>query len=270
MDNEQTGEMMNKNILLLFTLSLFLVSIANADIVRTTTGFIWTNITFDNRTLVDWDYYVSNDSYSPTTSGAVISNLERKNMFLVLKIVPTPAGSCFTNYENCPMTGFDTKINATYSRPTALESFWTGQIKYSSNWGGSVVDVSTCWNWWNDTSEDKRKAQQMNCPMIAIKVDDKAESCNIFFQTSSQSGATPNYVARLQGYATNYVDIDTKVSQPVLRFTQSVVAFQDITVNIWRILYLVMAIALILFDITMVIGVLPLGLRWIIKKVTGD
>jgi hypothetical protein len=251
-------------------LLLGLISIANADVVRTTTGYIWTNITFDNRTLVDWDFYVYNDSYSITGGSAVISNLERKNMFLVFKIIPTPAGNCFANYQNCPTTGFDTKINVSYSRPATMESFWTGDIKYTSNWGGGVVDVSSCWNWWNDTSPDKRDAQQMNCPTIAIKVDDKAEACNLLLQTSSPSGATPNYIARLEGYSSNYVDIDTKVSPPIVRFVQSVVDFEDISVSIWRIFYLALAIAIVLCDIVLVIGILPLGLRWVIKKVTGD
>jgi len=258
---------MNK-LIMSFIGILLILSLAKADVVKTTTGYIWTNITFDNRTLVDWDYYIPNATYCGTTCDrtVVASNLERNKFFLVFRVIPKPRLDCFDNYENCPFDGFDTKILVNYSRPAYVGLF----NKYTSNWGGAQVDILPCWNWWNTSDTLKQMAQQRVCPTVAIKVDKEAESCNIFWSKSSVNGATPNYIARLEGFSINYVDIDTQVSPPFMRFVNSLVIFQGITLDIWKIFYYTIAVILIIIDLVLVIGVFPLGLRWVVKKVTGD
>ena len=248
---------------------LLLLSVANADVVKTSTGFIWTNITFDNRTLLDWDFYIYNSSTcNPIYCGGdiVISNLESNEFFLIFKVIPSPADSCFYNYQSCPTTGFDTKILVNYSRPAYVGLF----DKYTSNWGSSQVDVSSCWNWWNNTDFDKREAQKRNCPLVAIKVDKKAEACNMFWQYNSPTGATPNYYAELIGYDVTYVDIDNKISPPIMAFLRSLTQFEGIVIDIWKVAYYTVAVILIIADLILVLGVFPLGLRWVIKKLTGD
>jgi hypothetical protein len=44
--------------------------------------------------------------------------------------------------------------------------------------------------------------------------------------------------------------------------------FMDISSTLWRILYYIVMIIFILIGLYFIFGVLPMGLKWIIKKVT--
>ena len=259
---------MKKNILLIMLMGIFLVPLfVSGDVVQTSTGFIWTNISFDNRTLIDWDFYIPNESICSTCDNTVVlSNLERKEVFAVFKIIPNPADSCFYNNTNCPSGNYDTNIGVNYSRPAYISSWWGGH-KYTSNWGGGVVDTSSCWNWWNSTDDELRNAQKRSCPTIVIKIDEEAEACNIFWQTDSPGSAFPDYTVRFLGFSSNEENIDNKISSPILGFMTALTGFMDVSVDIWKVGYYVFAIIMILAGLGLVIGVFPLGLRWVVKKI---
>jgi len=271
MDNNEGERMKRKILLLTVLLSCLAIPISlGYDVVPTSTGFLWENVTFDNRTLIDWDFYIYNSSNCPSCTARnyfIIRNYEGKSFYLAFQIIPSPTDSCFTNNQNCPASSYDTMIGLEYT----LDGYYGIFKRYGTRKGNISTDVTSCWNWWNTTDEDLRKIRQSYCPTAIIKVDKREEKVIIDMHRSSPTAlGFPDYTVRLLGFSQNRENIDNKISPPILGFMTALTGFMDVSVDIWKVGYYVFAILMIMIGLGLVIGVFPLGLRWVVKKVLSD
>jgi hypothetical protein len=236
---------------------------------KSSRGYIWENQTYDNRTLIDWDLIVHNTTDCPTCSiddTYWFDNNERFEYYIALQIIPAPNDDCFHNNENCDAT-YDKSVNISSQKWGYYGLFPTLIVKEDIK----VVDMTGCWNWWNETDENLQYSRQRNCPVVVYKIEEKDQELELTFQkTSTVALPYPNYYARFLGFSENRQNADTLLSSPIYSFITTLVGFEDIILDVWRIFYYTAAVVLVVYDIVMVIGVLPLGLRWVVKKLTGD
>jgi hypothetical protein len=83
--------------------------------------------------------------------------------------------------------------------------------------------------------------------------------------------ATPDAYMSFRGYGGTMVNMDDMLynRRGQALFT-AIKNYMEISVSLWTIIYYLVVIIYILIALFFILGVLPMGLRWIIKKITED
>jgi hypothetical protein len=169
------------------------------------------------------------------------------------------------------MSGFQTNMTFQANRIGTSLWGWAGLGGKQSN---HSVDVSKCWNWWNTTDKEVKNYQRSLCPITTVSFgtwDEGATFTPYWASLPSPSGtALPDAYMSFKGFGGVMINMDVVSPPSVQTLLTSVRSFMSISVTFWRIVYYMIMIVFILTGIFFVLGVLPMGLKWIIKKITED
>jgi len=186
----------------------------------------------------------------------ILNNPDKRQMFISMQLVPYPLDTCYNNWLDCNKSNYD----VTY------EVLFDGGIE--------EADVTSCWNWWSlggVWNEPLAEQNRTSCPIINIPFSPSIESYNITFNmTSSVAGkGKPSLMVRVFGFSTAYSD-KTATFSPTA--DSSVVALGDlltVNINIWKLIYYDLIIALVIIGALLIVGGIPIMLKWIITKARG-
>jgi len=189
----------------------------------------------------------------------VVNNPDRRDMFLSMQLIPIPM------YENCY-----------FYREQCNSTFWDTSFEILYNGNKVIADTTSCWNWWNTSSNPstllmEREENKTLCPLVSIPYSPIDTDFNITFNmTPSESGkALPHLNVRVFTYSTAFSDKTFTYSPTADR---SIIALGDlltININIWRLIYYDLIIALVIIGALLIVGGIPILIKWIIDKAGG-
>jgi hypothetical protein len=187
---------------------------------------------------------------------------------MIVQLIPAPNETCYYNNENCISTDYDTNLTFAVHRFSTF-------LPFGASLGGKqtnhTLDVSSCWNWWNTTDKELRDYQRSLCPTTAFSFTRWEKGCSItpYWATDDLGvNLNPDTYMSFKGYGGKTLNIDENYSPTFQMMFNAIRQFVNISLTLWRILYYIVMIAFILLGLFMVFGVLPMGLRWVIKKIT--
>ena len=198
----------------------------------------------------------------------LVHNPDKRQMFLTMQLIPLPLyQDCYTHFEQCNQTIWDTSFEVNYVGADGIVNKVIG-------------DTSSCWDWWNTSNPIdvgqteflfQREENKTLCPIVSIPFNPEDDSFNITFNmTSSESGkALPYLNVRVFEYSTAYTNTQQKFSATADASLTNLSTLILINKNIWKLAYYTLVIALVIIGGLMVVGGIPLGIKWIISKLGG-
>jgi hypothetical protein len=240
----------------------------------------------DPRTLTDLWYYIPNytnclgnsDGLTPIPIEGTCENLwmfiftNNTPSQITTQLIPAPNMTCYRNNQNCPLTGYYTNMSFKADIQGTFLPFgmYIGGAKSSNH----SVDVGSCWNWWNTTDEELRRYQRSFCPITTISFGRFDKGAVLWFWWADVpypfGTAQPDTFISFKGYGGTMFNVDNMYSPDAQSMFSAIRSYLNISLSLWRILYYFVMIVFIITGIFFVLGVLPMGLRWIIKKITED
>lgn len=190
-----------------------------------------------------------------------------------IQIIPAPNMTCYFNNSNCPTSGF--QFNMTFHVSRLSTYVLGGWASFGGKPSNHSVDVEQCWNWWNTTDKELRDYQKSLCPITTVSFSkwDKGATFEPYWSTLTLpfGTATPDAYMSFRGYGGTMVNMDDMLynRRGQALFT-AIKNYMEISVSLWTIIYYLVVIIYILIALFFILGVLPMGLRWIIKKITED
>jgi hypothetical protein len=186
----------------------------------------------------------------------IVDNVDKKNFNLLVKIFPMPFNPCFSEHQTCNITDW----NPVASLILPTESIRTVSVD---------IDTTQCWNWWNASTDQLRADNATKCPVASIYVSSDEAYKRIEFSWGNGTGADADYEIIFLGYSTSVVNIEQKISPSLSSVMASVAQLISINLDIWKVLYYLFLIGAIIVAVIIIVGVLPLSLKWILKKITA-
>jgi hypothetical protein len=183
-----------------------------------------------------------------------IDNVERKNFNILVKIFPSVEADCFSFNQTCNITDFNYIVRLKIIKPNGTANY-------------VELDTTSCWNWWNNTAEDKITAKKA-CPVGSIYITSDEDDQRIEFEWGNRTGTDIDYAVVFLGYSTSTVNVEEKISPALKSVMTSVATLISINLDIWKVLYYLFLIMAILVAVIFIVGFLPLSLKWILKKIT--
>jgi hypothetical protein len=197
------------------------------------------------------------DSASGCLRHFEVQNIDKKSFHLLLKVQPYLGADCFSDSLNCNLTGWN----------SVAKFYWVGT---TAGWYDSAeVDTASCWNWWNSSDEQVQIEQSYPCSVASIYISSNDTSKRIYFDWGNGTGAQIDYLVYVLGYSTSYVNLEERVSPSLKTVFQAVASLVSINIDIWKILYYLFLIIAIIVAVVVIVGFLPLSLKWILKKITA-
>jgi hypothetical protein len=207
--------------------------------------------------------YWNGSAYANITSAngclnyIVVDNVDKKNFNLLVKIFPEPFDRCYSDNQTCNITDWNPVASLKLPNSASLQTVRVD------------VDTTQCWNWWNASTEQAKGENASHCPVASIYVSSDEAYKRIEFDWGSGTGADTDYEIIFLGYSTSVVNIEQKISPSLSSVMASVAQLISINLDIWKVLYYLFLIGAIIVAVIIIVGVLPLSLKWILKKITA-
>jgi hypothetical protein len=197
--------------------------------------------------------YILNDTNGPADERHfMVHNPDRRQMFLTLQLIPFPTDGCYFTQQQCDINQYDILYRIDY------------------NGGYAIGDVTSCWNWWNASTFLEQDNNQTKCPLVTIPFNPENDKFNISFDMTNAGGkGKPSLFTNVWTFSTAYSDRTVRYSPTADASFSNISTLLSFNKNLWRLVYYSLVITMVVAGTIVVVGGIPLAIRWIMSKMRG-